>query len=508
MTDFELSEIDKKGLKKGAEIVQPDWWQIVDVSSAEAEGELPSYEERYGGVGLAPLEIDHGIIPPLMKEFLPSVFGDNPTMTTLILDEKGDHIIWAATEYCEGGVYKWVERMDPKGDWTEKVNPKLAEGDFEAAYEEMRKVVDEQFGVELGLIKVARPQFFIGLEKTMEAADWGDDLIGWIPEVMDFGTTIFEEDYINFYPEPYFARFLREVVAPLIEELDGEELEPILRRLMDEPPIDAIIALKARGQAAGLRIKQDSDGLDVDTVKQETSDELYSDDIKELARNYRDEFEEADVVISLNVTDELKELAEQIMTDIPWSDETYYKIGEFVSQIVQTLGEDIWIEADEGWLNLENVLDWTDQLLDYDIREMNLPIGFMVIGMQKALSEHPVGIFVTGEERELLTAMVADFTTDEHKLYTADKEKLDPIFEKDNEDAVTEAAKELSDEYGEIYPAIELKIDEMEDLIGELKKMMKEPKRSPLILMKVLTYCGDIMEKGLNFSESPYELAE
>ena len=508
MPEFELSEIDKEGLEKGADRVQPEWWQIVEVSGALENGEVPSAEERFGGVALAPIELDHGILPNLMKDFLPQIFIDNPTMTTLITDEEGDHIIWSGVEHAEGGVYKWVERVDPEDEWAEPVNEKLAEDDYEGAYEETKKMVEEEFGVDLGLIKIAKPQFFIELEKTFEAAEEGEDLIGWIPQVMDFGVTIFEDDYINFYPEPYFYQFLNEVLEPMIKELNGDELEPILRKFIDEPPLDIIIPLKSRGKSSALRIKQDSDNVVITSVDLETNQELYSDDVKELAQNYRDEFPESDLVLALNVTEDLKNLLSQLMTDIPLSEETYAKIGTYLSNLLSSLGEDVWIEMNDNWLNLKNILDWAEELLDYDITELNLPLDMMMMGVEKTLSQNPMGIFITGENRELLTSIVADFTGDTPKLETVNKSELEKIFEIEGENAVSEAVTELPDEYGTVHPGMEVKIDEIVPIVSELKKSMKEPRRSPLYLMRIITYLGDILEKGINFSDSPYRLKE
>jgi|GEM_PF-3204857 len=508
MAKLELSEIDKEGLEKGADRVQPEWWQIVEISGALENGEDTTAEERFGGVALAPIELDHGILPNLMKDFLPQIFIDNPTMTTLVLDEEGDHVIWAGVEHAEGGVYKWVKRVDPNGDWADPVNEKLAEDDYEGAYEETKKMVEEEYGVELGLIKMARPQFFIELEKTFEAAEEGDDLIGWIPQVMDFGVTIFEEDYINFYPEPYFYQFLNEVLEPMIKELNGDELEPILRKFIDEPPLDIIIPLKSRGKSSALRIKQDSDNIVITSVDLEDNEELYSDNIKKLAQNYRDRFPETDMVVALNVTEDLKNLLGQLMTDIPLSEETYAKIGTFVSNLLSSLGEDIWIEMDDSWLNLNNILDWAEELLDYDITNLNLPLDMMMVGMEKTLSQHPMGIFVTGKDRELLTSIVADFTEDTPKLKTVDKSEFEEIFEIEGSNAINEAVSKLSEEYGTVHPGMEIKIDEIVPIVSELKKALKEPKRSPIYLMRLLTYLGDILKKGINFSESPYQLTE
>jgi len=499
---IELSKIDKKGLEAGRKYVKPDWWHMVDVFRSYEEGKVSQYEKRVGGVALAPIKMDFGALAPLMKEFLPAVFLDNPTMASLVVDEKGEHLIWGGIECCINGVYQWVEKIDVTEDWVKKVNPLLAKHDFKNAYKVMKEWVKEKFDIELGLIKVARAQFFIELAKTFKTSKNGKDMIAWIPAAADFGKTIFTNDYINFYPTPYFFVLLRDLVAPMIEEFDANEVTPLLRELSQGLKLDTIITLSTRDKVSAFRLKQDGENIEIGSIDQDVSDKLFERDVKKVAGNFRDKFQ-PDLVVSMGVTEDLKMLLKTIMTKVPWDRDVYYMLGDFVNKSIGELGRNLWIELKPGWISLDNILPWVEQMIHYDIREMQLPMDLVVYGLKTAFSDTPMGLFVINDERELMSSLLIDMSEDVPRIITPPKTEMAEIFkeEKNVADALQKVCLKLSDNYGRIYPGIVMNIDVIKPLLIEGVDVLKEPRGGAFFALKLVGKLGKILEEGIIFSK-------
>lgn len=503
---IELSKIDEEGLTAGRKYVKQDWWHMVEVFRSCEEGKILPYKERVGGVSLAPIKMDFAAIAPLMKEFLPAVFLDNANMASLILDEKGEHLVWGAIECCINGAYQWVEKIDVTEDWAENVNPLLAKHDFKNAYKVMKDVVKEKFDIELGLIKVARVQFFIELAKTFVASKNGEDMIAWIPAAADFGKTIFTKDYINFYPTPYFFGLLRDLVEPMIEKFDVNEVTPLLRELSQGLKLDTIITLSTRDKVSAVRLKQDGESIEIGSIDQDVSDKLFERDIKKVAKNFRDKFQ-PDLVVSIGITDDLKTLIKTIMTKIPWDKDVYYMIGDFVNKSIGELGKNVWIELKPGWISLDNILSWAEQMLHYDIRKIQLPMDLIVYGLITAFSDTPMGLFIINDKRELISSMLIDMSKDVPRIITPPKAGIAEIFkeEKNTAEALQKVCLKLSDNYGNIYPCIAINIDVIKPLLTEGIDVLKEPRRGAFFALKVVGKLGNIMEEGLVFSKKPYK---
>ena len=398
---IELSKIDKEGLEAGRKYVKPDWWHMVDVFRSYEEKKILPYEKRVGGVALAPIKMDFGALSPLMKEFLPAGFLDNANMASLVVDEKGDHLIWGGIECCINGVYQWVEKIDVTEDWVKKINPLLAKHDFKNAYKVMKEWVRKKYDIELGLIKVARAQFFIELAKTFKASKNGEDMIAWIPAVEDFGKTIFTKDYINFYPTPYFFGLLRDLVVPMIEEFDANEITPLLRELVQGLKLNLLITISTKDKVSAFGLKQDGESIKIESIDQDLSDKLFERDIKKVAKNYMNKFQ-PDLVVSMGLTDDLKTLIKTILTKIPWDKDVYYMMGDFANKSIGELGKNVWIELKPSWISLDNILPWAEQMLHYDIRKMQLPMDLIIYGLITAFSDTPIGLFIINDKREFL----------------------------------------------------------------------------------------------------------
>lgn len=497
---IELSEIDKKGLEAGRKYVKADWWHMVDVFRSCEEGKTISYKERVGGVSLAPIKMDFGAIAPLMKEFLPAVFLDNANMASLVVDEKGEHLIWGAIECAINGVYQWVEKIDVTEDWAKKVNPLLAKHDFENAYKVMKEWVKEKFNIELGLIKVARAQFFIELAKTYELSKDGKDIIAWLPAAADFGKTIFTKDYINFYPTPHFFIFLRDLVEPMIENFDLNEFTPVLRDL-SQYKLDTIITLSTRNKVSAIRLKQDREKIEIGSIDQDVSDKLFEKDIKKVARNFRDKFQ-PDLVISIGVTEYLKTLLNTIMTKVPWDRDVYYRLGDIVNRSIEGLGKDVWMEFKPGWISLDNALSWIEELTHYDLRKMQLPMDLVTYGLKTAFSDSYLGLFIINDKRELISSVLIDLSKDVPKIITLPKTEIAGVFKEGDTpaDALQTVCLKLSNKYGNIYPGIAVNIDVIKPLLMEGIEALKKPEKGTFFALKLVGKLGKIMEEGVFFS--------
>jgi hypothetical protein len=498
---IKLGKIDKEGLEAGRKYVKQDWWHMVDVFRGCEEGKDLPYKERVGGVSLAPIKMDFAAIAPLMKEFLPAGFLDNANMASLILDEKGEHLVWGGIECCINGVYQWVEKIDVTEDWAKKVNPLLAKHDFKGAYKIMKGVVKEKFDIELGLIKVARVQFFIELAKTYDASKNGEDMIAWIPAAADFGKTIFTKDYINFYPVPYFFGLLRDLVVPMIEEFDANEITPLLRELVQGLKLNLLITISTKDKVSAFGLKQDGENIKVESIDQDLSDKLFERDIKKVAKNYMNKFQ-PDLVVSMGLTDDLKTLIKTILTKIPWDKDVYYMIGDFANKSIEELGKNVWIELKPSWISLDNILPWAEQMLHYDIRKIQLPMDLIVYGLITAFSDTPIGLFVINDERELVSSMLIDMSKDVPRIITPPKTEISEIFkeEKNTAEALQKVCLKLSDNYGKIYPCIAINIDVIKPLLTEGTDVLKEPRKGAFFALKVIGKLGNIMEEGLIFS--------
>lgn len=340
-----LSETDRTGLSVGGKYVKGAWFQMVKVWSAVADGKLLPKEERIGAIALAPLELDYASLGILAKQFLPKIFLPNPTMLTLITNETGEHIIWAALEAVEQGVYKWVKQLDVEEKWAEEIASFLVRNDLAGAYEKAKEFVRERFGIELGLIKVARPQFFIELAKTFEASKWGKDWLGVLPAWIDFLDKVFERrplgrsalpSHINFYPVPYCFRPIP-LLLPALKEVDFNGLVASLRSIVEKmPDMVTLFLLKCGNRVAGFKISLKGGQLLIESVEQKTADELFDSDPKKLVKNFKQKFNPDNLVLVVNVDELADFLGDLFRAPVPWDDRTYQSLGKFVLKLIKT----------------------------------------------------------------------------------------------------------------------------------------------------------------------------
>ncbi len=343
---IKLSKTDRKGLEIGGKYVKGVWFRMVEVIDQVEKGKMPPKEERLGAAALVPLQLDYASLAPLMKVFLPKILLPNATLFTMITNETGEHLIWAAVEYCERGVYKWVKQLNVEEDWADEINPLIAQNDLRGAYERGKEFVREKFGVEVGWIKVARPQFFIELYKTFEAEKWGEDLVGGLPALINFLQEVFKPQplgksklpcHINFYPVPYCFGMLQRLL-PTLSKLKAEELSRELKRLMSRMPNSRTVAVLSDGaRAAAFDVRLEDGRLLIYPIPQEEADRLFDRDVREMAEKFKDKFEPDNVlVIGPRALERLADFLEKFLqAEVPFDERAYEVLGKFVLQFLR-----------------------------------------------------------------------------------------------------------------------------------------------------------------------------
>jgi hypothetical protein len=495
------TKIDWKGMEWAGKWVRPQWWQMVETFYGVTEGKQIPYEERVGGVALAPLEVDYAAVSPLMKPFLPTVFLENPTMLTTILNEKGNRIIWLGLETAKEGVYQWVKKLDPEADWVKEYSKLLAEKRDIEAYKFAKKAIKEKEKVELGLIKVARPQFFIELSKTYEASKYGKDWLEWIPAIIEFLRIVFGKEYIRFYPVPYIFGIIPDFLLPMLEEFDAKEIPSLLNEMLGDLEFDMVLTISTEARASAFRLIQKGGATEIQSINQDISNKLYEEDIKQLARNFRDELK-PDLVIS-TTAEPLREIADLLLkAKIPWEREIYYKLGDWLMDALRTLGKNLWIESGEkSWFNLDNLLEWGLELTGFDLKKFWIPSGLLADVIRQILGvDAKIGLFFINKNREVISSMIIGFLNNVlDKVITPPKEKLTEIFKKeeDNSEAVKKACLSLYEDFGWIYPGIVIDIDSIKPLLKQGVEAARDMRKAIPFILSVLKGLGKILNVNI-----------
>mgnify|MGYP001027720442 CR=1 FL=1 len=495
------TEIDWKGMEWAGKWVRPQWWQMVETFYGLAEGKHIPYEERVGGVALAPLDVDYAAVAPLMKPFLPTIFLENPTMLTTILNEDGSRVIWLGIETAKDGIYQWVKKLDPEVSWVKEYSKLLAEKKDTEAYKYAKKVIKEKEKVDLGLIKVARPQFFVELSKTYEASKYGKDWLAWIPTIVEFLRTVFGKEYIRFHPVPYCFRIIPDFMLPMLERFDANDLPLLLNELLGDTSLDLVLTISTESQASAFRLIQKKGKIEIQSVNQDISDKLYDEDIKQLARNFRDELK-PDMVVSTTAGPLTGIMDLLLKAKIPWEREVYYKLGDWLIDAVKNTGKNLWIESGvKSWFNLDNLLKWALEMTGFDLEKFWIPSGLLADMIRLVLGvDAKIGLFVINKDRKVISSLIIRFLNNAiEEVITIPKEKISDIFkeEEDNSEAVKKACLSLYEEFGWIYPGVAIDIDGLKPLLIQAMDAAKDMRKAIPLVMEAVNDLGNILNVSM-----------
>lgn len=495
------TKIDWEGMEWGGKWVRPQWWKMVETFYGLAQGKEIPYEERIGGVALAPLDVDYAAISPLMKPFLPTVFLENPTMLTTILNEDGKRVIWLGLETAKEGVYQWVKKLDPEASWVKEYSRLLSEKKDTEAYKYAKKIIKEKEEVDLGLIKVARPQFFIELSKTYEASKHGKDWLKWLPSTIEFLRTVFEEEYIRFHPVPYCFRIIPDFVLPMLKKFDANDLPALLNEMLGEISLDMILIISTEEKASAFRLVQKEGTLEIQSVNQDISDRLYDKDIKQLAKSFRDELK-PDLVISTTVGPLIEIMGLLLKAKIPWEREVYYKLGDWIIDAVRTTGKNLWIESGvKSWFNLDNLLKWAFEMTGFDLEKFWIPSGLLADAVRLILgADAKIGIFVINKDKHVISSLLIRFLNNAlNEIITVPKDKVSEIFkgEEDNSEAVKKACLGLYEEFGWVYPGIAIDVDGLKPLLKRGAEAARDMRKVIPLAMDTVGDLGKLLNASI-----------
>ena len=171
-----------------------------------------------------PFDIDGRVLYHALKAGYRPVLGENPSMLSVIVNERGNQIIWMALEAFENGAYTEFYPLKDRlgGEWDAKGAELLFDDDMEGAFNHFAAWIKTQSDlahVDLGILKVANVNFFGAFKKAYEESDDGAKIALMGIKMVDAVNEILEEGWLRFYPEVNFKKLL-DLAAPALNMFD------------------------------------------------------------------------------------------------------------------------------------------------------------------------------------------------------------------------------------------------------------------------------------------------
>lgn len=217
----------------GSKVVKTNWWKMVEVGDAVVNGKEMSLENRMLEVPLFPIKADGMVITRIIQKFLTTALTDNGSMHSVILNKKGDKIIWSCIEAVHGGAYAEVHQLteDELKELNKTLAPLIFKDDIKGAFEVAKKFAMDRYKIDLGIIKVAHIQFFDEFRKAYERSRNGESILDHVAGVLGAITNIYNNNWLRFYPPAKSLDLLGGMVRAGLN-INPDEIRPMLDGLL------------------------------------------------------------------------------------------------------------------------------------------------------------------------------------------------------------------------------------------------------------------------------------
>jgi hypothetical protein len=220
-----LTQEEQEIMTWAAESFKTPWLDLCEVFQKMNKGEKLTREEGLIDPYFLPFDIDARILYRALKAGgKKAILGDNGSMLTIIMNTRGDKIIWSAVELEEDGAYtEFFPLKDQLGKaWDKKGAEMIFDNDMEGAFAHFADWIKTQKGMEhidLGILKVANIQFFGCFKRAWEESDNGSKIGLMGIKMVDAVREIMDEGWVKFQPAINLKKLL-ELMAPALNTLD------------------------------------------------------------------------------------------------------------------------------------------------------------------------------------------------------------------------------------------------------------------------------------------------
>jgi hypothetical protein len=218
---MKLSQKDREVMEWSGKSFRKMWFSICDALQKIEQNSSIRKNERMVDLFFLPVKIDAKLIHTAMKAgMLKLVFGKNPNLFTIVLNRKGDRIIWSCLEHAKNGAYSEYVILNDRlnQEWAKKTAGLLFEdrlSEAHACLTEWAATQDDIRHIVPGVIKIAHLQFFEKIMIAWKESDDGRNIPLFFANGMEAVREIMENRWLRFYPEVNLERFLK-IITPLL----------------------------------------------------------------------------------------------------------------------------------------------------------------------------------------------------------------------------------------------------------------------------------------------------
>jgi len=419
-----------KIMEWGSKVVKTNWWKMVEVGDAVVNGKEMSLENRMLEVPLFPIKADGKVITRVIQKFLATALTDNGSMHSVILNKKGDKIIWSCIEAVHGGAYAEVHQLteDELKELNKTIAPLIFEDDIKGAFEIAKKFAMDKYKVDLGIIKIAHIQFFDEFRKAYERSRNGESILDHVAGVLGAVTNIYNNNWIRFYPAAKSLDLLGGMIRAGLN-INPDEIRPMLEGLLT-PAKNGIGLYTKDGWGAVIVFEVTKDDFKVDMKDADFCAQCYDRDIQKFANKIRKKTG-VPKAFAIDVDALVKGLKPMMDAEPRWpmSPQTNEKRMEAINKFLPQYGK-LYAASpvpitNKGWFKKLTGLDFS--------KPMPLPPSAGNLGLPLYLGMDGTIVYgFVNEKRELLNLAYIQMTGSSLKfMKSLDTKKYTPIVQRE-----------------------------------------------------------------------------